>query len=106
MGPRVRLPENRTMDPEQTGHLPLALPPAATETHVFSALQNASLISFGQLCDDDYQAIFNKKKLQVLDKNKNIILTGKRNIPDGLWDIPLTPTHPPAQAANSIVQKK
>ena len=92
------------MDPAQVDHLPLALPPASTETHVFSALQNASLISGGQLCDDDCQAIVNQKPLQLLDKNKNIILTVKRNISDGLWDIPLTPTRTPAQAANTIVQ--
>ena len=54
------------MDPEQVVHLPLALPPAAIEIHVFSALQNESLISVGQLFDDDCQAIFNKKSLQVL----------------------------------------
>ena len=35
MGPRVRLPDNSTMDPEQVGHLPLALPPAVTETMYF-----------------------------------------------------------------------
>ena len=60
LGHRVSLPENSTMDSEQLGHLPLALPPSATETHVFSALQNASLISVGQLCDDGCQAILTK----------------------------------------------
>ena len=44
IGPQVRLPDNSTVDPEQVGHLPLVLPPAATETHVFSALQSAYLI--------------------------------------------------------------
>ena len=67
MVPQVRLPGNRTVYPEQVGHLPLSLPPAATETHVFSALQNESLISVGQLCDDEFQAIFNKTSLQVLE---------------------------------------
>ena len=83
------------MDPEQVGHLTLTLPPAAEETHVFSAFQNASLISVGQLCDDDCQAIFNKKSLQLLYQNKNIILTGKHIISDDLWDTPLTLTSPP-----------
>ena len=95
MGPQVILTKNSTMKPEQVVHSHLTLPPAATQTHVFSALQNVSLISVGHICDDDCQAIFNKKNLQVLDKNKNIILTGKRNISDSIWDIPLTPTHPP-----------
>ena len=92
------------MDTEQVGHLTLALPPAAIETHVFSALQKSSLISVGRLCDNYCQDIFNKKSLQVLDKNKNIILRGKRNISDGLWDILLTPARPQARAANDILQ--
>ena len=33
--PWIRLPDNSTMELEQVGHLPLALPPVATETHVF-----------------------------------------------------------------------
>ena len=60
MGPRVRLPENITMVPEQVSQLPLALPPTATETHVFLAFKNASLISVGQICNDDCQAILTK----------------------------------------------
>ena len=70
MGPRVRLPDNITMDPEQVGPLPLTLPPSETETHVFLSFQNESLISVGQRCYDDCQSIFNKKSFQVLDKNK------------------------------------
>ena len=101
MGTRVRLPDNRTMDPEQVGHLTLPLPPSATQTCVFSALKNASLIPVGQVCDDGCQAICNKKPLQVLDSNKNMILKSKRKKPDGLWDIPLTPTSQPSQAANA-----
>ena len=49
------------MDLDKLGHLPLALLPATTETHVFSELQNTYLISVGQLYDDDFQAILNKK---------------------------------------------
>ena len=43
------------------------------------------------------------KKLQVLDSNKNLILTGKNNISGSLLDIPLTPHVQPSQAANAIV---
>ena len=57
MDPQVRLPENITMSPDQVGRLPLTLPPAATESHVFPALQNASLILAGQIFDDNCQAI-------------------------------------------------
>ena len=92
------------MEPEQVCHFPLALEPDSIENHFLSALKNASLIPVGQVCDDGCQAICNKKPLQVLDSNKNMILKSKRKKPDGLWDIPLTLTRPPAQAANTIVQ--
>ena len=71
MGTRVILTDNSTMELEQVVHLPLALLPYATETHDFSEFQNSSLISVGQICDDDCQAILNKKYPQVLGKNKN-----------------------------------
>ena len=58
------------MDPEQVGCLHLALPPAATETHVFSEFQNSSLISVGQLCDDDCQAVLKKKNFKYWTKIK------------------------------------
>ena len=36
IGPRVRLLDNSTMEPQLVRHLTLALQPAATKTHVFS----------------------------------------------------------------------
>ena len=59
-GPLVILPDNNTMDPEKVGHSPLTLPPASTETHVFSALKNTSVISVGEIYDDGFQAILTK----------------------------------------------
>ena len=59
------------MDLDKLGHLPLALLPATTETHVFSELQNTFLISVGQLYDDDFQAILNKKNQVVENKLKH-----------------------------------
>ena len=43
-----------------------------------------------------------KKTLQVLDNNNNLILTGKHNKSDGLWDIPLTLPSRPSQADNVL----
>ena len=57
MGPLIILSENSTMEPQQVGRLPLTLPPAASESHVFAALQNAYLTPVGQLCDDGFQSI-------------------------------------------------
>ena len=86
IGPQVILPYNIKMNPQLVGQLPITLPPAAIETHVFAVLQHSSLLLVGQLCDDGYQAI-NKKLLQVLDSNKILILTGKHNTSDDIWDI-------------------
>ena len=72
----------------------------------FSVLQNESLISVGQIYDDGCQSILNKKYLQVLDNDKTLILTGKRNKPDGLRDIPMAPRSQPSQAANKLFQMK
>ena len=60
MGPRLRLPDNSTIYPQQVDHLPLAPPTAATETQAFVALQNASLISVGQIFGGFCKAILNK----------------------------------------------
>ena len=70
MGPRVRLPDNIKMEPDQVGHLHLALPTDSTETHVFPALQNAYLMSVGQLCDDGCKSIFNKNSFKSRIKIK------------------------------------
>ena len=43
-------------------------------------------MSLGQLCDDDYEVLLNKKKLTVKNNNKEI-LHGDRNRSDDLWDI-------------------
>ena len=91
------------METQLVGHLPLSLPHYATKTHVFPDLQNASLLSVGQLCDYGCQAVLNKNSLRVLNSNKNI-LTGEHNNSYGLWDTPLTPTTLPATLANAIFQ--
>ena len=68
-------------------------------------LKGASLISIGQLCDDNCEVHLNKSTL-LATKNKEIIMEGIQNPADGLWDIPiqktilsinnhsLTPLHP------------
>jgi hypothetical protein len=55
-------------------------------------LKSSSLISLGQLCDDDCHIILNKENLTAI-KNDKIILKGVRNPTDGLWDIPVQKTH-------------
>ena len=71
-----------------TGTLPLTkiLSPNATRAHVLSGLENSSLLSMGQLCDDECTAIFYGNHLHVY-KNADLILMGNRNKIDGLWDV-------------------
>ena len=68
---------------------------------VLDQLRSASLISIGQLCDDNCVALFSKNNLQVY-KNGSIILEGKRNWSDRLWDININNKH---ENANIILQQ-
>jgi hypothetical protein len=108
------LPNNDTIQASQTGKLPLhpSLSDNATTAHFLDGITNSSLISLGQLCDDNCIAIFTKQKMHVY-KDNTCVLSGTHNHTDGLWDIPLaTPTSPslsiaptPALAANAIICK-
>ena len=116
-GPCVSLPDNTTMRGTHQGHLPFnsnVLSAHATRAHVFPHLSSASLLSLGQLCDDDCNIFLDKHSMRVF-KNNNLILTGLRNHTDGLWDVsvstqthPTTPSAPSSafnQAANVIIRK-
>ena len=106
-GPVVTLPDLSTIQANAAGQLNLgpSLTKEAKTAHVFEGLTNASLLSVGQLCDDDCTAIFDKCAMRII-KNGMTIIQGKRNLVDGLWDItlPLTPLAPVA-VANAIIKK-
>ena len=55
---------------------------------ILPQLKSASLISIGQLCDDNCDVHLNKTKLVAI-KNDKVILEGTGNYVDGLWDIPV-----------------
>ena len=55
---------------------------------ILPKLTNTSLLSIGQLCDDNCIALFRKHDLHVF-KNNRLVLKGLRNYLDGLWDVPL-----------------
>ena len=75
------------------GHLPLSslLTKQAKEALLIPELRSSSLISLGQLCDDNCTVELTKHYLRVY-KNGKIILRGIRNYNDGLWDIPVQKT--------------
>ena len=60
----------------------------AKTRNVLSGLTNSLLLSIGQLCDDDYLAVFSKYKLRIY-KQGRLILTGTQNWTDGLWNVVL-----------------
>ena len=105
----VQLPNNATIHSNKIGTLPIPeLSNAAKATTIFSGLTNSSLISIGQLCDDNCIAILNKNTLKVI-KNNKVIMEGQRNHDDGLYDIPIVKerTKPVSiqQKANVIINK-
>ena len=103
----VLLPNNQNITSTTTGILPLnpQLSPKACTANILPQL-HTSLISLGQLADDNCTIILNKKFLFVL-KNFKCILSGHRNITDGLWDIPLhNPSYINTQKLNVIIPKQ
>ena len=110
-GPTVYLPDNNTMTSMKAGDFPFPsiLSSSAKKAHVFRDLKSASLVSLGQLCDDNCNIILDTNTIKVF-KEKTLILTGTRNPRDGLWDIPLKPKHlqitqPSVHKLNVILRK-
>lgn len=84
----VVLPNNDTLKSTTSGELNIPeLSTMGRQAYVLNGLNN-SLISLGQLADDNCTIILTKKELQVFKSYKKI-LHGFRNNNDGLWDIPL-----------------
>lgn len=109
------------------GALPLSsnLSFKAKNSYILDGLQNSSLLSIGQLCDDDCTVIFDKKNLHVLKNTKfnlssherklngsfsnaDLILHGQRNTTDGLWDVSMSSNPTPSSTSlhlNAIIRK-
>ena len=64
IGPTVTLPNNTTITSTISGTAPLStsLNDKGKQVHVFKNLKNASLISLGQLCDNDCEITLYKKR--------------------------------------------
>ncbi len=85
----VLLPNNQHICLSIHGTLPLSnhLSKTAQSAHVLPKLRT-SLISLGQLADDNCIIMLTKQHLKVF-KHCRCILNGHQNAVDGLWDIPL-----------------
>ena len=102
-GPTVNIPNGDHMKTIEYGTLPLhhSLSTTAKQGNVLKGLNNASLLSIGQLCDDECIAVFDKRHLHVY-KHGTLILKGNRNWTDGLWDVEIKSQQ---QQLNVIVRK-
>ena len=94
-GPVAYLPDKTTIKADRQGILPLhpSLSTTAQKAFSFPDLKNESLISVGQLCDDNCKVIFDKTSVKVT-KNNVTILKGRRSPTDKLYDIDLNCTNP------------
>jgi hypothetical protein len=94
-GPTVLAANGNVMRTTSVGQLPLSsfLSCAAQSAYVIDELQTGTLISLGQLCDDDVTAVFSKTAVNLL-KNNQIIISGTR-LTNGLWSIPWQPPRLP-----------
>ena len=61
-GPKALLPNKTVITPSHSGNLPFSksLSDKATQALIYPGITNSSLLSIGQLCDDDCVAIFTK----------------------------------------------
>ena len=66
-GPSAMLPNNVAIRASHSGTLPFStvLSKAATKALVFPGLANESLLSIGQLCDDNCIALFTKHSVYI-----------------------------------------
>ena len=75
-GPSVQVANGENIETTKRAIVPLAteLSEEAKTGHIFNSLQSGSLISIGQLCDDDCVALFTKCKVKIIKDGKVIIL--------------------------------
>ena len=90
VGLKVQLPNNKLLKVTQRAQLPLRsnFSKEAKSAMIFPGLESASLVSLGQLADDNCDIVLTNNQLLTI-KDKKIILTGTRNKNDCLLDIPI-----------------
>ena len=105
-GPIAHLPNNTTVQAthKATINLHANLSRPASEVLIFPHLTNESLLSIGQLCDDNCIIIFTKTNFFVT-KNGRFLFQGSRNKQDGLWDLHGSTQTPIPPQANYIISK-
>ena len=108
IGPFVKVADGRIMSPTKKASLPLprVFSRQARLAYSFNNLKSGTLISIGQLCNDDCKAIFSKYDVKI-KKNNKLLIQG-RQTDNGSWKLPLGNNHtslqnPPTPLHNSHV---
>ena len=83
----MHLPFKEVLIGNTTWLLPIeSVLPSTKQAHVLLSLTKTSLLSVGQLCNDNCAALFTKEDMLII-KNNQIISRGLRNKFGGLWNI-------------------
>ena len=100
--PTVQVANGDIIKPAFSSTLKLSskLSSRSQSAHVFNNITTGSLISMGQLCNDDFFSIFTKYYVEILNHNQ-VIITGFRDRTNGLWNIPLG-LFPPTQKSTTL----
>jgi hypothetical protein len=62
---------------------------AASIAHVFPGIDNHSLLSVGQICNEGYIVTFRNASVTICDPQEFQIMSGARDLDIGLWRINL-----------------
>ena len=100
-GQAVKLPDKRKIQPTRQGLLPLSkeLSAYARTGTVLPKLSSSSLLSTGEIRDDDNMVIFDKNDVKTIPYNQaiativaqqQILLEGERNHIDSLYDVTIS----------------
>jgi hypothetical protein len=85
----VNMPNGTTIQSSHTCNLLLTnLPPQARQDHILPGLVHNSLISVGQLCNNECSATFTQDQVTVSKKGKNVMY-GSRDPKSRLWRVNL-----------------
>ena len=89
----IRMPDGHIIYSSHTALLPQDTTPIkARHAHIFPDLKNKALLSIGMFCDNRCLAIFDDKKVHIINKKNNKhIMHGTRNNQSSLYMVHLTP---------------
>ena len=98
-GPTVQVANGNIIRPEFSATLQLSskLSSRAQSAYIFNDITTSSLISMGQLYNDNCVTIFTKFDIKIL-KHNQVIITGLQDQTNILWNIPLGPCPPTQQS--------